>query len=239
MKTILIIEDEERSREALIRKIRQYLGNGIEVDVAGNGLKGVKRAMVLHPDLIFMDVEMPVMDGLEASVIINRQLSTARIVFLTAYDKFQYVVEAMRSGAKDYLLKPVQENELHRILNVYIGKSRDKESRPETFETALDVWLEHHYAESLNMEVAATAVGMTTPYFSKKVKAVTGVNFSEHLANRRMDRAKEYLRTTELPIAEISAKVGYVDSRHFTKVFKKRTGMTPGSYRHVYHSGAL
>ena len=239
MKTILIIEDEERSREALIRKIRQYLGNGIEVDVAGNGLKGVKRAMVLHPDLIFMDVEMPVMDGLEASVIINRQLSTARIVFLTAYDKFQYVVEAMRSGAKDYLLKPVQENELHRILDVYIGKSRDKESRPETFETALDVWLEHHYAETLNMEVAATAVGMTTPYFSKKVKAVTGVNFSEHLANRRMDRAKEYLRTTELPIAEISAKVGYVDSRHFTKVFKKRTGMTPGSYRHVYHSGAL
>mgnify|MGYP000897470630 FL=1 len=239
MKTILIIEDEERSREALIRKIRQYLGNGIEVDVAGNGLKGVKRAMVLHPDLIFMDVEMPVMDGLEASVIINRQLSTARIVFLTAYDKFQYVVEAMRSGAKDYLLKPVQENELHRILDVYIGKSRDKESRPETFETALDVWLEHHYAESLNMEVAATAVGMTTPYFSKKVKAVTGVNFSEHLANRRMDRAKEYLRTTELPIAEISAKVGYVDSRHFTKVFKKRTGMTPGSYRQVYHSGAL
>lgn len=234
MKTILIIEDEERSREALIRKIRQYLGNGIEVDVAGNGLKGVKRAMVLHPDLIFMDVEMPVMDGLEASVIINRQLSTARIVFLTAYDKFQYVVEAMRSGAKDYLLKPVQENELHRILDVYIGKSRDKESRPETFETALDVWLEHHYAENLNMEVAATAVGMTTPYFSKKVKAVTGVNFSEHLANRRMDRAKEYLRTTELPIAEISAKVGYVDSRHFTKVFKKRTGMTPGSYRHVY-----
>ena len=168
MKTILIIEDEERSREALIRKIRQYLGNGIEVDVAGNGLKGVKRAMVLHPDLIFMDVEMPVMDGLEASVIINRQLSTARIVFLTAYDKFQYVVEAMRSGAKDYLLKPVQENELHRILDVYIGKSRDKESRPETFETALDVWLEHHYAENLNMEVAATAVGMTTPYFSKK-----------------------------------------------------------------------
>ena len=239
MKTILIIEDEERSREALIRKIRQYLGNGIEVDVAGNGLKGVKRAMVLHPDLIFMDVEMPVMDGLEASVIINRQLSTARIVFLTAYDKFQYVVEAMRSGAKDYLLKPVQENELHRILDVYIGKSRDKESRPETFETALDVWLEHHYAENLNMEVAATAVGMTTPYFSKKVKAVTGVNFSEHVANRRMDRAKEYLRTTELPIAEISAKVGYVDSRHFTKVFKKRTGMTPGSYRHVYHSGAL
>lgn len=223
----------------MIRKIRQYLGNGIEVDVAGNGLKGVKRAMVLHPDLIFMDVEMPVMDGLEASVIINRQLSTARIVFLTAYDKFQYVVEAMRSGAKDYLLKPVQENELHRILDVYIGKSRDKESRPETFETALDVWLEHHYAENLNMEVAATAVGMTTPYFSKKVKAVTGVNFSEHLANRRMDRAKEYLRTTELPIAEISAKVGYVDSRHFTKVFKKRTGMTPGSYRHVYHSGAL
>lgn len=144
MRTILIIEDEERSREALIRKIRQYLGNGIEVDVAGNGLKGVKRAMVLHPDLIFMDVEMPVMDGLEASVIINRQLSTARIVFLTAYDKFQYVVEAMRSGAKDYLLKPVQENELHRILDVYIGKSRDKESRPETFETALDVWLEHH-----------------------------------------------------------------------------------------------
>ena len=239
MKTILIIEDEERSREALIRKIRQYLGNGIEVDVAGNGLKGVKRAMVLHPDLIFMDVEMPVMDGLEASVIINRQLSTARIVFLTAYDKFQYVVEAMRSGAKDYLLKPVQENELHRILDVYIGKSRDKESRPETFETALDVWLEHHYAENLNMEVAATAVGMTTPYFSKKVKAVTGVNFSEHLANRRMDRAKEYLRTTELPIAEISAKVGYVDSRPFTKVFKTRTGMTPGSYRHVYHSGAL
>lgn len=239
MKTILIIEDEERSREALIRKIRQYLGNGIEVDVAGNGLKGVKRAMVLHPDLIFMDVEMPVMDGLEASVIINRQLSTARIVFLTAYDKFQYVVEAMRSGAKDYLLKPVQENELHRILDVYIGKSRDKESRPETFETALDVWLEHHYAENLNMEVAATAVGMTPPYFSKKVKAVTGVNFSEHLANRRMDRAKEYLRTTELPIAEISAKVGYVDSRHFTKVFKKRNGMTPGSYRQVYHIGAL
>lgn len=231
MKKVLIVEDEEKSRKMIIKKITQLMSGKVEIDQAENGQIGVKFAMELKPDLILLDVEMPVMGGIDAAAIINRQLPDTNIVFLTAYDKFDYAVGALRSGVKDYLLKPVSDNDLQNILNKYIGEISQKEEENSTFNITLEIWLSNHFMENVTMDDAARFVGVNTSYFSRKVKKMTGKNFSEHLTEYRIRRAKEYLQFTDLSISKIGERVGYPDAKYFAKVFKKHEGETPGICR--------
>ncbi len=74
-------------------------------------------------------------------------------------------------------------------------------------------------------------MGMSPFYFSRQVKAATGKTFLEFLTDYRIQRAKQRLESTELPISEVGRAVGYPDSNYFGKVFKRAVGCTPSAYR--------
>lgn len=77
-------------------------------------------------------------------------------------------------------------------------------------------------------------VGFTPSYFSALFKKETGEGFAKYLTRVRMERAKELLQRTNLPVAEICVQVGYSDVKHFTQNFKKETNLNPGQYRKLY-----
>ncbi|AOQ25067.1 Chemotaxis protein CheY [Moorella thermoacetica] len=79
---------------------------------AGNGGEAVKLAARLRPDIVFLDIKMPVMDGLTAGREIRAILPEARLIFVTAYGEFDYAREAVALGASKYLLKPVAAEEM-------------------------------------------------------------------------------------------------------------------------------
>jgi PleD family two-component response regulator len=108
-KSVLIVDDEENIRDSLIRHIRfkfKKLNYELQIMEANNGEEAVKVAQNKIPDLILMDIRMPVMDGLQACDILrsNPQLDTTVIIFLTA--ELTAEVKALNSGADDYIKKP-------------------------------------------------------------------------------------------------------------------------------------
>lgn len=230
---ILIAEDEAKTRSALASRLRSILGDAALIETAEDGNDVVQKAIRVQPDLIFMDIEMPFKTGLEAAAIVKQQIPETHVVFLTAYDRFDYAVGALRSGGDDYLLKPASETDLRELLGRFFDVSAQAEKTASPFETALEVWVRQHYAEDIALEEVADSMGMSPFYFSRQVKALTGKTFLEYFTDYRIEKAKKRLRSTELSVGEIGRSVGYPDSNYFAKVFKRTTGCTPSVYRNM------
>ena len=228
---ILVAEDEARSRAALASRLRSILGEAALIEPAADGNEAVTKAVQVKPDLIFMDIEMPYKNGLEAAAVVKSQMPETHVVFLTAYDRFDYAVGALRSGGEDYLLKPASEADLREMLQKFfdVAPQAPKDATP--FEAALRVWLHQHYTEDVALEAAAESMGMSPFYFSRQVKAATGQTFLELFTGYRIEKAKQRLLDTEMSVSEVGRSVGYPDSNYFTKVFKRAVGCTPTIYR--------
>ena len=108
MYSAVIIDDEPKGRVALKQKLLDYCPEVIVVAEARNGLEGIEQIKKFQPQIIFLDIEMPRMDGF--SMLRNIEHKSFHIIFTTAYD--QYAIKAIKYAAFDYLLKPVDIDEL-------------------------------------------------------------------------------------------------------------------------------
>ena len=127
---ILVAEDEEKSRAATVSRLRGIMGDEALIETAADGNDAVQMALKMRPALIFMDIEMPRKTGLEAAAILHEQLPDTHIVFLTAYDRFDYAVGALRTGGREYLLKPVSETTLRETLRKFFMSSTNRKRMP-------------------------------------------------------------------------------------------------------------
>ena len=108
---ILLVDDQPLFRTA----IATLLAGQPDFDVVGeadNGLRGVEMVHELHPDLVVMDVEMPVMDGVEAVRLIRDQVPGVKVVMLTVAEDDDHLFDAIRFGAHGYLLKDLRPDQL-------------------------------------------------------------------------------------------------------------------------------
>ena len=109
---LLIADDEVLEREALEDIVARRFEHEITIETAENGRKAADTAVLWGADLILMDIEMPGMNGLDAARAVLEQRPECKVIFVTAYSLFQYAHEAMHLGACDYLLKPVNPDEV-------------------------------------------------------------------------------------------------------------------------------
>ena len=91
--------------------------------------------------------------------------------------------------------------------------------------------MEKHFSDDISLEDIAKEVNLSSYYFSRFYKSATGINFSDRLTGIRIEKAKDYLKGTELSIKEVSYMVGYTDPNYFSKMFKKITGCTASEYK--------
>jgi DNA-binding NarL/FixJ family response regulator len=108
---ILLVDDHALFRAGLARLLGDYADLVVAAE-AGSADEAVQRAVQLKPDVILMDIDMPVEDGVSATRRIKRALPDARIIMLTMYTRNSYVLEAIRAGAYGYLLKDASAEEL-------------------------------------------------------------------------------------------------------------------------------
>ncbi|MEN6464726.1 MAG: response regulator transcription factor [Syntrophaceae bacterium] len=113
---VLITDDQIMVRKGLCQLLE--IGDDIEViGEAGNGMECIKLLETLSPDIIFMDLKMPGISGIEATRLICQKDPNAKVIILTIYEDQQYVTEAIQAGAKGYVLKQVTRDELVRIVH--------------------------------------------------------------------------------------------------------------------------
>jgi DNA-binding NarL/FixJ family response regulator len=128
----MIIRSREEERHALVRVLvvddQQLVRDGIasllrvqeEITVIGtatNGQEALEQALALRPDVILMDVRMPVMNGVEATIQILKKVPACCILMLTTFDDDEYVRDALRAGARGYLLKDIPAQDLAKAVH--------------------------------------------------------------------------------------------------------------------------
>lgn len=121
-KRVLLVEDNDDNRTIFATILGHY---GYLVDEAANGLAGVRKAELLRPDLIIMDISLPVMDGIEATRRIRANPATAKIPVLavTAHARVSDRENVLQAGCSAYLAKPVEPRRLVQEVTRMIGPS--------------------------------------------------------------------------------------------------------------------
>ena len=113
---VLLVDDEEDIREGISRKM-DWLGLGFSlVGEAANGQDALELAESLRPDVILTDIKMPFMDGLELCRILTDRLPAARFVVFSGFDAFEYAKQAIQMNVVEYILKPINADELSAVL---------------------------------------------------------------------------------------------------------------------------
>ena len=113
---IILVDDEEEVRQSIIRKI-DWTGAGFcVVGDAENGEEALEKVEALEPDLILTDIRMPFMDGLSLAERVRQKYPSVKIVIFSGYDDFDYAKQAIKLNVTEYILKPVNVEELTAIL---------------------------------------------------------------------------------------------------------------------------
>ena len=258
---LLIADDEKLEREALAELVQRRFEREVVLEVAENGRKAADTAVLWGADLILMDIEMPGMSGLDAARAVLAQRPSCRVIFVTAYSLFQYAHEAVHLGACDYLLKPVDPDELEASVRramrqieterklEELAAARPQREQTETEEEAEDApeesensqtalvmahvrrYLEDNYMFDLSLDSVGEILHISPAYLSAQFKKYQKMNFLDCLTELRINAAKELLADPFRSSAEVASMVGYEDASYFARAFKKRTGMTPTQYR--------
>ena len=115
---VLLVDDEEEVRNAIEQRINwEELGFEV-IGKAQNGVKAMEIAEKLQPDVVITDIKMPYMNGLELARNLKEENPGVRILILTGFDEFEYAKEAVHLEVEEYILKPINANELSELNNL-------------------------------------------------------------------------------------------------------------------------
>lgn len=152
---ILIVDDESIERDAIKFVLKKEALFDFECFEAVNGQDAISNAALNVPDIILMDIQMPGLNGIEAAKIIKKITPDCKIIFLTAYDEFNYAHEAIKLGVQDFILKPATNEHFMGVVDKTVALLRaekEKRLRKEAIELKLEQvtkYLEYEFLTSL------------------------------------------------------------------------------------------
>lgn len=250
MLKILIADDEHIEREILTDIICRRMEHEAEVRTAENGRRAVEIATLWGADIVLMDIEMPGVNGLDAVRQIMAQRPATKVLFITAYSLFQYAHEAVRLGACDYILKPVDadnveqairraaaqaetQRQLEELARAGAGQEVEADSgdRVSLMMSKVKGYLQNNYMYDVSLDSLGDILRISPSYLSSTFKKCFGVGFLDYLTELRVQAAKDLLADPLRSTAEVASLVGYESASYFTRAFKKKTGQTPTEYR--------
>lgn len=185
---ILIAEDELLERKAMKKFIEQNFADMTVVGEAVNGRMAIELAAAEKPDVIFMDIKMPGINGLEAIREIHKVHPQTKFILVSAYDSFDYAKEAMQYGIKDYILKPGKKEEIVKaIMRIKKEMEAEKEQQQQSRAIIEERFLQH----ARKQKGAGDLVALKQQLFPEmKSGSFLVITFSDH---RYGDQLEEVL----------------------------------------------
>ena len=242
MYKVVLVDDETLIVEGL-RQVVDWERHRCQVAAtACDAVSGAQAIREHRPDILFTDIKMPGEDGLSMLAGLKGEFPRMQIAVLTGYRDFEYARRAIRLGVSRFLLKPSRMDEIEEALTCMTGvldrlpPEEEKEEPPDSAANSFIVrqargYIAEHYAEKLSLQDVADHCFISQWHLSKLLNGHLGQTFYDLLNAERMHRAKELLEDPALRINEIAERVGYADTAHFSRVFKKLEGISPGEWR--------
>ena len=241
MHKALIIDDEKPVRIAISKLGNWKKYHVSEVQQVENGMEAMNFMREIKPDIVFVDMNMPVMDGVKFLERASKEFKNVSFIVISGYDDFSYAQSAIRYGAMEYLLKPVDADELNNAIErallmispgeCFDGEAADTDVSAEEVIELIHETLETKYSDNIKISDFAEKYFFSREYLSKLYKQKYGIGIYEDLSRIRMERAKRLLRDTDIQVQDIAMRVGFSDTNYFSKAFRKYTGLKPSEYR--------
>ena len=252
MYRVVVIEDEEAIRKGIIMSIDFSALNCILIGEASNGVEGIKLIQEKKPDIVITDVTMPLMSGIE---MIEQTLEyNYTSIIISGYDEFSYAKKAIKLGVCDYLMKPIDKEELNNVIQSIVSgfdlssrisgllKEKNQIEHIQLLETLnkedhlVDKIMEYinlHYSEKIFLSDIADVLNYSESLLSKRFRRVTQMTFNEYLNRFRIQKSIEYMKKGTYGLTGISDICGFSDYKYFSTVFKKYTGYTPSQFTNM------
>jgi two-component system response regulator YesN len=258
MYRLMIVEDEMIERIVLKKMLLKKFGEECQVFEAQNGNEAIEIFKREDIQVVILDIGMPGMNGIQAAEIMRKEKKECCIIFLTAYDRFDYAKKAISIRAMEYLLKPYSQREVLNVVEEALRIAGEQEDRPgeiklheeeehtkealadesdfsgsrlSVLTAMVEEYIRSNYMNDISMSETARAVGYSEPYFCRMFKLQFGQSFTSYLSEYRVREAKKLLAQPNVIVKEVGVRVGYLDSNYFTKVFKRLEGVNPSDYR--------
>lgn len=248
MFNLLIVDDDTIVREGLKEYVDwSSLGfNVIDTVESAERAREIIEEKEVHA--ILTDIVMDKKSGITLIKEVTEIKNDLKCIILSGYGEFDYAKEAINLGVTSYLTKPVDFDELEEVFN-RVKKELMKNNKIEQIESVeeneiesssnmiidnIKLYINEHYGDTISLNVLAEMSYVHPIYLSSLFKEKTGENFIEYLSKVRIKKAKKLLKDMSLRICDVSRLVGYDSPKHFTRVFKEQTGITPSEYKNKY-----
>ncbi|MEG1943848.1 MAG: response regulator [Oscillospiraceae bacterium] len=246
MYKVLIVEDEAKIRKGFIKSIDwEALGCTVCAE-AENGCDGLQKIRTLRPEIVFTDILMPVMDGLEMLAIAKKEYNFEAVV-LSGYGEFAYAQRAITIGVSDYILKPFDESTILELINSIkkrlVEKTLVNEHHTGQNELSVpltsshytlrgyDYLIENYYTGTTGADIAEF-LDISPGYFYKIFKTDTGMSIRDFITKLKLSKAVSLLKSNpNLKIYEVADMVGFSDYKYFHRVFSEEYGDSPLKYK--------
>lgn len=223
-----------------------------EVFTAGSYTEAVEILSEEQIDLAVCDIEMPDQSGIELMGWMAENSPDTETIVLSCHDEFSYAQQAIRLHCLEYVLKPVRYEILAEVLESAVKTIEEKRQKSlmteygqryidrlgktgtESTGNAVEKvahYIDTHLEEDLSVKALAGMVFLSADHLTRSFKKQYGKTVSDYILAKRMELARELLRSSELTITMVAGKIGFSSYSHFTEQFKKIYGITPRKFQ--------
>ena len=257
---VLIVEDESPIARELNSLILSIDSSFEIVKHALNGKDAMSYLKTKTIDVVFTDINMPVVDGLALLSHIKEHYPHVLCVILTGFSEFSYAKKAVSLGVMEYLLKPIDVCELTSLLDklkaqINASNGYNKAAYPLSSEMMsmknhvsskmerellllkIERYLKDNFNKPISTKQLSEMFGFVPSYLSKLYRDHYGLSPKDFVTQLRIERAKKLIcEYDQYFVRDVAALVGYDDPLHFSKLFRKATGYSPSEYRRAMRS---
>lgn len=247
---VIIVEDEDIIRNGIKYSIDWQKYNAQVVADVDNAVDAQKLIEKFRPDILIVDINMPILSGLE---LIRKMIPKYNFssIIISGYDNFEYAQEAIQLDVIRYISKPINTEELIEALQSAIKKQQIKEKINLHQDIEKSIRIDKHYNKlnhnvdankiidfihmnfnnQIKMQDVEDAVGLSDSTINLRLKESVGRTFIQYLNNYRINKAIiEIELDTNINLQALSSDVGIPNYKHFSYVFKKETGYSPREF---------
>lgn len=251
MYKVIIVEDELIIQKGIHYKVDWLAFNCVVVATANHGLEAMQLIEEHRPDIVITDIKMPFMTGVEL-IEQTKQKYQYEAIIISGFNEFEYAKKAIQMGVTDFILKPIDFTELYNALQKITEKFQvSKEPSPKDWRqiqplievpkiqaTNRDLkyvqemihYIQAHFDEKISIQDLSHQMQISHTSLHTKFKKATNYTFNDFLNRYRIMKAIELMTEDHCLIYEVASKVGFLDYKYFSQVFKKYTGFSPSQF---------